>query len=342
LPESKQFPYSKLLNWFKKQARPLPWREQYNPYEVAISEYMLQQTQIVTVLPYFDKWTKRWPNWKSLSKANEEDVVSMWSGLGYYSRARRLLVLAQKVVSDYNGHLPSEKEELLKLPGIGDYTASAIASIAFNKASFPVDGNVRRVLSRFYENKMSSPSVDQDDVFKKEVDPVFEKTKKRRELAQALMELGALVCTPKANCVQCPLNKECLGYKHDSFASLPLKKKKVKAENIFINYCWVYDDKGNTLVKQRPNKGRFSGFFEPPLIEHADNTTGHKKLMNLIGKEEIKFLKSSISHFTKYKAKWSSHEIYLEKKKSIKGYKWVKVDKLQQLNLIPKIKEGLS
>jgi len=336
------FPHTKLLKWFSKEARPLPWREHYDPYQVAISEYMLQQTQIITALPYFDRWVNRWENWTALANASEEDVLAMWSGLGYYSRAKRLRLLAQTVANTYGGVLPNDKEELLKLPGIGDYTASAISAIAFNQASFPIDGNVRRVLSRFFANKEKSPSKEQDAFLNTQMIPVFNKTKKCRELAQALMELGALICSPKTNCQLCPLKSDCLAYQNDSVEQYPLKKKKSKTENIFIHYCWVHDNEGNYLLKQRPNKGRFSNFFEPPAIESSEESEAFKKLSELLNQKNLIRQKAFISHFTKYKAKWTPYKHKVHKNFKLKNYQWVHASQFENLNFVPKMIEQFN
>ena len=333
------FPYAKLLKWFNKEARPLPWRVHYDPYQVTISEYMLQQTQIVTALPYYENWITRWGNWTALASASEEDVLAMWSGLGYYSRAKRLRLLAQTVANEYNGVLPKDINKLLDLPGIGDYTASAISAIAFNQASFPIDGNVRRVLSRFFANEKKSPSKEQDNDFKFEMIPIFEKTKKRRELAQALMELGALICSPKPNCNNCPLKADCHAFKLNRVDNLPLKKKKTKIENIYINYCWIHDNKGHYLLKQRPSKGRFANFFEPPAIEFSDEKETFKKLCELLNQDKLKTHDSFTSHFTKYKAKWTPFELKVNKNYKLKTYQWVHVSAFDSLNFVPKMIE---
>lgn len=293
---------------------------------------MLQQTQIKTALPYFENWVKKWPNWESLAKAEEEDVLKAWQGLGYYNRAKRLHQLARSVHYDHKDQLPNDLELLKQCPGIGDYTASAIGSIAFNLPTFPIDGNVRRVLARFYDNHEKSPSKDQDAYFKTEMEPVFQKTKKRRALAQALMELGALICNPQPKCDSCPLQKDCTAYKNSTQADLPQKLKKEKSKPYFIYYCWVKTKKGY-LVKQRSEKERFANFWQPVLIEGEDEEKVKEEFYQLLNKSKIVPLKQHNSHMTKYKVSW--HGFSFNKELKINHYKTV--HEVNQLNFIPKL-----
>ena len=276
-----RFPSKKLLAWFANGARPLPWRKDYEPYWVLLSEMMLQQTQVVTALPYYHRWLEKWPNWESLAQASEAEVLKMWEGLGYYQRARRLLELAQRVALEYGGTLPSDEAALAQLPGFGPYTVAAVSAIAFNQAAFPIDGNVRRVLARFLGNALASPSGEQDDIFKSLMLPEFNKVQQRRDLAQALMELGALVCTPKKPlCSDCPLQKDCHCATPDKALLYPVKKAKAKAKVMHLAYVWLKTAQGYAL-RQRPAKGRFPSQWEPVVVE-ADSEEEAKARMEAL------------------------------------------------------------
>jgi A/G-specific adenine glycosylase len=335
------FPTKKLLAWFAKVARPLPWREEYIPYHVLLSEMMLQQTQVVTALPYYDRWLKKWPTWESLAHAQESEVLKMWEGLGYYQRARRLLELAQIVSSEYQGTLPRDEAQLAKLPGFGPYTVAAVSAIAFNQAAFPIDGNVRRVLARFMGNTLTSPSTEQDDIFKNIMLPEFVRVKQRRHLAQAMMELGALVCAPKKPlCSECPLQADCSSASPEKALLLPIKKTKAKAKIMHIAYVWLKTPAGFPL-RQRPSKGRFPSQWEP-LVAEANSEEDAKgevqeyfnnnKSSRDAGKKII-WKPCFRRDFTTYHVTW--HEGVAEGDCSLEGYEYFSKAQIKKLNLVP-------
>jgi A/G-specific adenine glycosylase len=337
------FPTQNLLTWFNKTARPLPWREGYDPYQVAISEMMLQQTQIVTALPYFERWINRWPNWKALAQAKEDEVLAAWEGLGYYQRARRLLACAQQVSQKHEGQLPKEKEALQNLPGLGPYTVAAIRSIAFNEADFPIDGNVRRVLSRFYKNREASPSKSQDAFFSEQLLPEFEKTKQRRELAQAIMELGAMVCRPKnPDCLNCPLQQQCHCEDAEEALSFPVKKAKAKPKVLHLAFICA-ESKEGLWLRQRPSKGRFPSQWECPNAEASDETSAQREVCEQYGLEQdlVDWQKPFRRDFTTYHVFW--HEGVLVESYLFDsaihlrdmGFKSVARQDLLKINLIP-------
>lgn len=329
------FDAAALLKWFSKNARPLPWREAYKPYEVTLSEFMLQQTQVVTVLPYFDRWVKKWPSWKALAEAKEEEVLKLWEGLGYYQRARRLHGLAKYLVENGLKDMPEDREALMELPGLGPYTSAAVASIAFNKAVLPIDGNVRRVLSRYYARKEISPSKEQDAFFESQLLPVFKKIKRRRELAQALMELGASHCSPRrVDCEGCPLVKTCAMKSGDEALAYPVKKPRAKAIPLWITYAWVRKG-GFFLLRQRPEKGRFPRQWEPPQVESANDEEGLSKLMILLSKNDLEPKNSQRRDFTKYKVTWNSHELLVGQDYQLDGYDFYSIREIKGMNLIP-------
>ena len=222
----------KILYWYDNNKRPLPWRNKCavkkKEYYTIVSEFMLQQTQVTTVIPYFVNFLKNVPNLKSLAKIDERKLLKHWQGLGYYSRAKNLKKSANIILKNYEGRLPNNFDELKKLPGIGDYTASAILAIVFNKPIIPLDGNIERVLKRIL-NLKTEKQTKKKNLHKLKI--FFGKTKRSSDYVQALMELGALVCKPKIPyCERCPITKHCLSYKKKDFK---LKKNKKKIINKF-------------------------------------------------------------------------------------------------------------
>ena len=218
---------NKILNWYDINKRSLPWRKKVSnrkkQYYTLVSEFMLQQTQVSTVIPYFQKFIKNIPDIEALSNFNNQKLVKLWEGLGYYSRVRNLKKTAQVVVNDFNKNIPSNFLELKSLPGIGDYTASAISAIAFNKPYIPLDGNIERVLKRYlYLKKEYQITKENLNEQKK----IFGLTSRSSDYAQALMELGALICKPiNPNCDHCPISSKCISLKKKDLVLNKIKKK---------------------------------------------------------------------------------------------------------------------
>ncbi len=237
-----------LLNWYDLNKRELPWRATKDPYKIWISEIMLQQTQVATVIDYFNRFIDTFPTIEILALATEEQVFKLWEGLGYYSRAKNLMRCANILVKEYGGKFPETIEALLKLPGIGPYTAGAIASIAFNKPEPAVDGNVLRVISRL--NCLSEPINENKNqpLFKQKTIELM--TERPSDFTQAMMELGATVCTPKQPaCNNCPLKENCCSYKLGVQINFPVKIKKVKQREEIIGIAVVVLGKQVLLVK---------------------------------------------------------------------------------------------
>ena len=224
----------KILKWYDLNKRSLPWRKevslQKKQYYTLISEFMLQQTQVITVIPFFNRFLKNLPTIKSLAKVDEGKLIKLWEGLGYYSRARNLKKTAQIIIKNFDGKLPNNLRDLLTLPGIGNYTANAILAIAFNKPYIPLDGNIKRVLKRYLYLKKDK-EIQKDNLVQKK--NIFGTTLRSGDYAQALMELGALICKPSNPiCVQCPIRKNCKSFKKKDFT---LKKNiKKNKEKYFI------------------------------------------------------------------------------------------------------------
>ena len=219
---------NKILNWYDINKRLLPWRKKVSnrrkQYYTLVSEFMLQQTQVSTVIPYFQKFIKNIPDLETLANFNDYKLVKLWEGLGYYSRVRNLKKTAQIVVKDFNKKLPSNFLELKSLPGIGDYTASAISAIAFNKPFIPLDGNIERVLKRYLYLKKEH-QITKDNLHQKK--KIFGFTSRSSDYAQALMELGALICKPNnPNCNLCPISTNCISFKNKDFVLNKIKKEK--------------------------------------------------------------------------------------------------------------------
>ncbi len=219
----------KILKWYDLNKRSLPWRKnvslQKRQYYTLVSEFMLQQTQVATVIPYFNKFIKNIPNLKILAKVQNKKLMKLWEGLGYYSRARNLKKTAQFIIKDFKGKLPNNFQDLMLLPGIGNYTASAILAIAFNKPYIPLDGNIERVLKRYLYLKKDE-EIQKDNLLKKK--SIFGKSLRSSDYAQALMELGALICKPNNPlCYQCPISKKCKSFKKKDFNLAKSNKKNI-------------------------------------------------------------------------------------------------------------------
>jgi len=208
-----------ILNWYDNNKRILPWRKhltkKQKEYFTLVSEVMLQQTQVKTVIPYFDNFIKKIPNLKILAKTNDQKLMKCWEGLGYYSRAKNLKKTAKKIIKEFNGNLPDNIDQLKSLPGVGDYTSTAIMAIAFNKQFIPLDGNVERILKRIFYLK-SEKEIRKDNLHRKK--SFFGKSNRSSDYAQAIMEIGALICKPTNPwCHECPISKNCIAYKKNDF-----------------------------------------------------------------------------------------------------------------------------
>lgn len=257
---------NRLIQWYEIHHRSLPWRETRDPYKIWLSEIILQQTRVNQGLPYYLNFVETYPTVHDLARAAQEDVLKLWQGLGYYSRARNLHHAAQQVV-DMGGNFPDSYKELLKLKGVGDYTAAAIASFAYDEAVPVVDGNVYRVLSRLFG--ISTPINSSQGVkeFKKLAIQLISH-EQPATYNQAIMEFGATHCTPKnPKCLKCPFQQDCVAFNDQRVAELPVKLKKTKVKNLFHHYLVTETPAGNTIMLQRPQEGIWAGLYEFPYIE---------------------------------------------------------------------------
>ena len=269
-----QVDISNLLAWYKQEGRVLPWRSYWPDltpaYQVFLSEFMLQQTGVSTVIPYFQYFLERWPTIHDLADASIDDVTAAWAGLGYYARARNLHKSAQ-IISKAGGVFPQSIADLIKLPGIGPYTAGAITAIAFDKSSIVIDGNIERIIARYFGLKISLPSL------KAQLPPYYKKMipkHNRSDFPQALMDLGNEVCTnSRPNCSNCPVNRGCVSEKSQNPGLLPIRPAKrtkpIRKGNIFILRC-ESDIKDKYLVYRRPEKGLLGGLLSFPSIGWDD------------------------------------------------------------------------
>ncbi len=252
-----------LLRWYDTNRRDLPWRRSRDPYAIWISETMLQQTRVETVIPYYERFLERFPDVETLASADCEDVYQRWAGLGYYSRARNLHAAAQKVVDEFGGSLPSDSSALRSLPGIGRYTAGALASIAFDRPEPVVDGNVARVLTRVF-------GIREDIGSKRVLDRLWQEAgalargRRPGDLNQALMELGATICLARApRCLACPLVRHCNAYRAGDAEALPVKTAKAVPRRVQATAAWL-ERRGQVLVVRRPEGVLLGGLWELP------------------------------------------------------------------------------
>ena len=321
-----------LTEWFEEHKRDLPWRKNISPYRVWVSEVMLQQTQVKTVIPYFLRWMKAFPTLEALATAPIEKVIKLWEGLGYYSRARNLHKGAKEVIEKYKGVFPSEKEELLKICGIGPYTSSAILSFAFNKSCCLVDGNVKRVMSRFWNLRVdySKPSH-----YRELEQRLLQALPPSRHWVfnEGLMELGALVCTPKnPACSSCPLQEECEALRLGTQNSLPLKKERAKTEHLQRTVL-VFKHQDQLLV-QRQSSDLMKDLYEFFYLEH-DKKTLPESLPDFLKwqtQAEESFSLPTVKHsFTRYRVTLLPYLLALKKRVEIKNFEWIDQSRIKSL-----------
>lgn len=294
--------HQKLQNWYQIHRRNLPWRHTTDAYTIWLSEIILQQTRVNQGLPYFEKFYKSYPNVTDLAKAPQDQILKLWQGLGYYSRGRNMHFTAQWVVKNYNGQFPNTYLELIKLKGIGSYTAAAIASFSNNEKVAVLDGNVFRVLARFYAIDTPINSSLGKKLFEEKAALFLDKNNPGLH-NQAMMELGALVCTPKnPSCINCPLSEACLAFATNSTESYPKKEKKLVAKPKYF-YYFSFNKNNKIAIFKRPAGGIWQGLYDLPLIG-SDNplTTSMlqkevKKLFGLnLNLNELKELHWSTKH----------------------------------------------
>lgn len=286
-----------LEKWYQKVKRPLPWRKTRDPYAIWISEVMLQQTQVAVVLPYYDRFMKAFPDIETLANAPVQSVLSLWSGLGYYSRARNLQRGAQ-YISKLNGKFPKERGALLEVPGIGPYTAGAVLSIAFDLPVPLVDGNVMRVFARFFGWKTPIEKKQSQNFFWAKAKEWVEDAQSPRILNQAVMELGATVCQKaQPQCGRCPLSKTCVAFKTSTQDRFPVRLPRKKSVSKFY-LAKVIESKGKYLLRQNPEGSWWHGLWDFPKEEFSDLEQVSQEISGLgkAFKKKLPLQKHTVTH----------------------------------------------
>lgn len=286
-----------LINWYADNRRDLPWRHHPTPYQVWLSEVILQQTRVNQGWDYYLRFIGKWPTVNDLANASEEEVLKMWQGLGYYSRARNLHQCAKQIVEQYGGQFPADFEQLKRLKGVGNYTAAAIASIAFNLPHAVVDGNVYRVLSRLFDIDTPININEGQTVFAKIADELLNREQPSLH-NQAMMEFGALHCTPKnPNCLHCPLQAQCLAFAHQTVMQRPVKLAKLKVTTRYFNYLVIrVEDK--LYLRKRSGNDIWKNLYDFPCIESENPMTveeviASEKFLQLIENMSFTIIKTS-------------------------------------------------
>ena len=276
---------NQLVQWYQTNKRDLPWRSTTDAYVIWLSEIILQQTRVGQGLPYFHRFLEKYPDVTSFAAANEDDVLKLWQGLGYYSRGRNMLKTARMVLEIYDGKFPGNYAQLINLKGIGQYTAAAIASFSANEAKAVVDGNVYRVIARYFGIDEPINSTQGQKTFQQIADDLLDKQHPGLH-NQAIMEFGAMLCKPKnPDCVICPVRPGCYAYNNGAIATLPVKLNKVKIRERFFNYFLIIDG-NNVLVNKRGDRDIWANMYDLPLIE----TTSQLEVNELVALPQVKEL----------------------------------------------------
>ncbi len=326
---------NQLIYWYLQNNRELPWRKTKNPYFIWLSEIMLQQTRVNQGLSYYLTFTKEFPTVFDLANASESKVLKLWQGLGYYSRARNLHFSAKQVVNDYQGEFPSTYDEIKKLKGVGDYTASAISSICFNEPQAVVDGNVYRVLSRYFGIKTPINSTKGIKEFKELAQTLID-VSQPGTFNQAIMDFGALHCKPQNPlCDTCIFNSSCIALKEQSIKDLPVKEKKVKVKKRYFNYLVLVSEENETVMLERTGKGIWQGLYEFPLIEATKSINltelrSHPELINWMetAKEITVYNEKEIVHKLSHQHLYTTFWIVKPTKIKPQKIKWSQVHQL--------------
>lgn len=324
----------KLLHWNKKKNnRQMPWKGEKDPYKIWLSEIILQQTRVEQGLKYYENFIRTFPDAHTLANASEEKVFKLWEGLGYYSRCRNLITTAKFISKELNGVFPKDFNSILQLKGIGNYTASAIASFAYNLPYAVLDGNVFRVLSRIFDVETPIESIRGKNYFTALAQEILPQ-KKAGEYNQAIMDFGAVICKPFPECGICFFKNNCKAYQKGKQDVLPIKEKKIKIRERWLNY-FIIKYKDQVLIHQRTSKDIWQQLFEFLLIETDRNLT-QKKLISLFQKQfeitgfylnDAHSAKQRLSHQLIY---FNFLQIELKQKQTVAGFQWIKISELNK------------
>lgn len=323
-----------LITWYQKNKRDLPWRRTHNSYYIWISEIMLQQTRVEAVIHYYERFITRFPTLKDFAEASEDEILKYWEGLGYYSRVRNMHASAKILTERWMDALPKTRDELLKLPGIGEYTAGAILSIAYDIPMPAIDGNVYRVLGRYYAVDVSISKNKGASLYRDYVNKILP-TKYAGDFTQSFMDLGSMVCLPKnPKCEICPLQEKCKAFKNKNMEKYPVKDKKVpqKVEERCV-YLFIFEDK--VAILKRPNKGLLASMYEFPNVLATPSEVDVEndlicKEIPYISIESIGEAKHVFSHII-----WLMQGYVIEVKEPLAGYVWVTKEELLEKYSIP-------
>tara|TARA_B100000900_G_scaffold414065_1_gene439636 strand:+ start:4997 stop:6046 length:1050 start_codon:yes stop_codon:yes gene_type:complete len=268
---------SQIISWYKQHKRNLPWREIKDPYKIWLSEIILQQTRVEQGIPYYNRFIEQYPVIQNLANAKEEEILKLWQGLGYYSRARNLHFAAKQVMQEFDGKFPSTHKDILSLKGVGEYTAAAIASFAYDLPHAVLDGNVYRLLARYFGIDIPINSAEGKKSFFALANELLDK-KRASDYNQGIMEFGSQQCKPiNPDCNICPLQESCVAFQGESVNELPVKGKTIKKKKIYFDYFFI-EYQGNTYLKKRNNKGIWHNLYDFPLIE-KDKKTNKKEIL---------------------------------------------------------------
>ena len=325
----------KLHDWFEKCKRDFPWRVDRSPYKVWISEVMLQQTRASVVIPYFDRWIELFPNVQVLAAADIETIIKAWEGLGYYSRARNLHLAAKEIVAKFGGQIPSFRGELETIPGLGSYTVGAILSFGFRQRAPAVDGNVARVVSRYFcieENICRSSA-------KSKIHNLAENLLDQHEpwiTAEALIELGAMVCSVRPRCETCPLREKCLAYRQNKVEMLPIKneeKRIIPLQRAVV----IIEFQGKVLLKKGEAGKVMADLYEFPYFEMRNERWSSKTIIRSVENNFgfkvgfVEMLPEAKHTFTCYKVSLYPIRLLAEEMREVESFSWVSVDRLKEL-----------
>lgn len=308
-----------ITNWYRQNKRNLPWREENDPYKIWLSEIILQQTRVDQGMNYYLKFIQHYPSVCDLAQANEQDVLNDWQGLGYYSRARNLHAAARQICHEMHGVFPNNYLSIRQLKGVGDYTAAAISSFAFSEAKAVVDGNVYRLLSRYFDIDTPIDSTVGKREFQALADILLDRSNPG-EHNQAIMEIGSIICAPKANCPMCPLNESCLSLERNTISLRPVKSKKTKVRDRYFHF-FLFSDGQSTYLEKRTNRDIWQHLYQFPLIELENES------LTALGKELEGVVHSSdeILHLLSHQRIHARFHHFFQAPKQVHK-NWIKVD----------------
>lgn len=322
-----------LLSWYQDEKRDLPWRRTSNPYYIWVSEVMLQQTRVDTVIPYYERFIEKYPTMTTLAEAEENELLKMWEGLGYYSRVRNLQEGVREVVTSYGGKVPTNRKEISTLKGVGPYTAGAVLSIAFGVPEHAVDGNVMRVMSRLLliEEDIAIPKTKR--IFENVVMDLIDQDDPS-SFNQGVMELGATICTPRPKCLLCPVREYCAAFEEGRQEELPVKTKKKKGKVVPIASFAIQNEAGKWLLRRRPEKGLLANLWEFPMVELTTDKTAEEVFAEQYGTKlkatsEIISFKHIFTHLT-----WEMKSFqakFKEKDANLDGYAYFTDEEVEAL-----------